>query len=174
MEDGVKGDSSPRGETESGRSPQTRHRDPGCFADFAVSLFNICQQKPPPRPYTRLRLKGMSRKSSRQVAAVEYAPGPSRPRRSAAAGNALDVKKEGDGGMGSDEVAELWAQFAADHYEIVEQLPLELHRNSRLLRELDAESLCESRGAGRYRGRDQGGADTQLNKPDCRPRSEST
>lgn len=92
----------------------------------------------------------MSRKSSRQVAAVEYAPGPSRPRRSAAAaaaaGNALDVKKEGDGaGMGADEVAELWAQFAADHYEIVEQLPLELHRNSRLLRELDAESLCELR-----------------------------
>jgi len=39
--------------------------------------------------------------------------------------------------------AEMWAEFAADHYEILEQLPLELHRNSRLIRELDQESLCE-------------------------------
>lgn len=37
--------------------------------------------------------------------------------------------------------AEAWADFAADHYEMIEQLPLELHRNSRLLRELDQESL---------------------------------
>lgn len=43
--------------------------------------------------------------------------------------------------MTDDMVAELWAEFAADHYEIVDQLPLELHRNSRLLRELDQESL---------------------------------
>lgn len=45
--------------------------------------------------------------------------------------------------MTPDKVAEMWAEFSADHYEIVEQLPLELHRNSRLLRELDQESLCE-------------------------------
>lgn len=32
---------------------------------------------------------------------------------------------------------EAWHEFAADHYEMVEQLPLELHRNFRLLRELD-------------------------------------
>lgn len=32
---------------------------------------------------------------------------------------------------------EAWQDFAADHYEMVEQLPLELHRNFRLLRELD-------------------------------------
>ncbi|WWD02292.1 hypothetical protein V865_000331 [Kwoniella europaea PYCC6329] len=32
---------------------------------------------------------------------------------------------------------EAWQDFAVDHYEIVEQLPLELHRNFRLLRELD-------------------------------------
>jgi hypothetical protein len=30
-----------------------------------------------------------------------------------------------------------WQEFAAEHYEMVEQLPLELHRNFRLLRELD-------------------------------------
>jgi hypothetical protein len=32
---------------------------------------------------------------------------------------------------------EAWQEFAAEHYEMVEQLPLELHRNFRLLRELD-------------------------------------
>lgn len=32
---------------------------------------------------------------------------------------------------------EAWQDFAAEHYEMVEQLPLELHRNFRLLRELD-------------------------------------
>ena len=32
---------------------------------------------------------------------------------------------------------EAWQDFAAEYYEIVEQLPLELHRNFRLLRELD-------------------------------------
>ena len=32
---------------------------------------------------------------------------------------------------------EAWQDFAADHYEMVEQLPLELHRNFRLLKELD-------------------------------------
>lgn len=45
--------------------------------------------------------------------------------------------------MDADKVAEMWAEFAADHYEMVEQLPLELHRNSRLLRELDHESIGE-------------------------------
>lgn len=83
----------------------------------------------------------MSRKSSRRAAAAVAEPAPApRPKRGAAA----TVKQEDGGeGMTVDEVAELWAQFAADHYEIVEQLPLELHRNSRLLRELDSESLCE-------------------------------
>lgn len=32
---------------------------------------------------------------------------------------------------------EAWQDFAAEHYEMVEQLPLELHRNFRLLRESD-------------------------------------
>ncbi|WVQ95037.1 hypothetical protein IAU59_002129 [Kwoniella sp. CBS 9459] len=32
---------------------------------------------------------------------------------------------------------EAWQDFAHEHYEMVEQLPLELHRNFRLLRELD-------------------------------------
>jgi hypothetical protein len=37
---------------------------------------------------------------------------------------------------------EAWQDFAADHYEMVEQLPLELHRNFRLLRELDDGCTC--------------------------------
>lgn len=39
------------------------------------------------------------------------------------------------------EELEAWQDFAADHYETVEQLPLELHRNFRLLRELDDGTL---------------------------------
>ncbi|OCF31556.1 hypothetical protein I316_06755 [Kwoniella heveanensis BCC8398] len=41
--------------------------------------------------------------------------------------------------VGIDPEAELeaWQDFAHEHYEMVEQLPLELHRNFRLLRELD-------------------------------------
>jgi hypothetical protein len=39
---------------------------------------------------------------------------------------------------------EAWQEFAAEHYEIVEQLPLELHRNFRLLRELDDGCMGES------------------------------
>lgn len=77
----------------------------------------------------------MSRRTSRRVAALEEEP-PARPKRGVPPPTAKDE-------MSDDQVAELWAQFAGDHYEIVEQLPLELHRNSRLLRELDAESLCE-------------------------------
>lgn len=38
---------------------------------------------------------------------------------------------------------EAWQDFAADHYEMVEQLPLELHRNFRLLRELDDDCAGE-------------------------------
>ncbi len=38
---------------------------------------------------------------------------------------------------------EAWQDFAAEHYEILEQLPLELHRNFRLLRELDDGSTGE-------------------------------
>ncbi|KIR41934.1 PHD-finger protein [Cryptococcus deuterogattii 99/473] len=40
------------------------------------------------------------------------------------------------------EELEAWQDFAADHYETVEQLPLELHRNFRLLRELDDGTLA--------------------------------
>lgn len=47
-------------------------------------------------------------------------------------------------GLDQDKILELWAQFTADHYEMVEQLPLELHRNSRLLKEMDQESVGES------------------------------
>jgi hypothetical protein len=78
----------------------------------------------------------MSRRTSRRVAALEEEP-PTRPKRGVPDPT---VKKDE---MTEDQVAELWAQFAADHFEVVEQLPLELHRNSRLLRELDSESLCE-------------------------------
>lgn len=47
-------------------------------------------------------------------------------------------------GLDQEKILELWAQFTADHYEMVEQLPLELHRNSRLLKEMDQESVGES------------------------------
>ncbi|WVQ80192.1 hypothetical protein IAT38_002297 [Cryptococcus sp. DSM 104549] len=43
----------------------------------------------------------------------------------------------------SEAELEAWQDFAADHYEIVEQLPLELHRNFRLLRELDDGALVQ-------------------------------
>lgn len=43
--------------------------------------------------------------------------------------------------LDQDKILELWSQFTADHYEMVEQLPLELHRNSRLLKEMDQESV---------------------------------
>jgi hypothetical protein len=36
-----------------------------------------------------------------------------------------------------EEKHDMWLDFAADRFEIVEQLPIELHRNFRLLRELD-------------------------------------
>lgn len=40
-------------------------------------------------------------------------------------------------GMDPEKELEHWQDFAVEHYEMVEQLPLELHRNYRLLRELD-------------------------------------
>jgi hypothetical protein len=48
---------------------------------------------------------------------------------------AQDVIKEDEVNPEAD--LEAWQEFAADNYEMVEQLPLELHRNYRLLRELD-------------------------------------
>lgn len=39
--------------------------------------------------------------------------------------------------MDPEKELEHWQDFAVEHYEMVEQLPLELHRNYRLLRELD-------------------------------------
>ena len=39
--------------------------------------------------------------------------------------------------MDPEKELEAWQDFVTDHYEMVEQLPLELHRNFRLLRELD-------------------------------------
>lgn len=45
--------------------------------------------------------------------------------------------------MDPEKQLEHWQDFAVDHYEMVEQLPLELHRNYRLLRELDDGVLGE-------------------------------
>lgn len=47
------------------------------------------------------------------------------------------VKLEGEAEL------EAWQDFVMDHYEMVEQLPLELHRNFRLLRELDDDCTGE-------------------------------
>jgi hypothetical protein len=41
------------------------------------------------------------------------------------------------GVMDQEKELEHWQDFTVEHYEMVEQLPLELHRNYRLLRELD-------------------------------------
>lgn len=49
--------------------------------------------------------------------------------------------KQSEGEKDTVEELEAWQDFAADHYETVEQLPLELHRNFRLLRELDDGAL---------------------------------
>ena len=44
----------------------------------------------------------------------------------------------------SDHELDAWHDFASEHYEMVEQYPLELHRNFRLLRELDDECAGRS------------------------------
>ncbi|KAL0247204.1 hypothetical protein I308_104239 [Cryptococcus tetragattii IND107] len=51
--------------------------------------------------------------------------------------------KQSEGEKDTAEELEAWQDFAADHYETVEQLPLELHRNFRLLRELDDGALAQ-------------------------------
>ncbi|RXK42421.1 hypothetical protein M231_00411 [Tremella mesenterica] len=48
-----------------------------------------------------------------------------------------------DGEEDLEQELEAWQEFSADHYEIVEQLPLELHRNFRLLRELDNSNVAQ-------------------------------
>ena len=55
-----------------------------------------------------------------------------------------DVIQVSDQTVGLEGEAELeaWQDFVMDHYEVVEQLPLELHRNYRLLRDLDDECAC--------------------------------
>lgn len=45
--------------------------------------------------------------------------------------------------MDPEKELEHWQDFAVEHYEMVEQLPLELHRNYRLLRELDDGVSCK-------------------------------
>ena len=66
---------------------------------------------------------------------IEAEPGPEAPvtRQS----NGIKAETEGTGVMDPEKELEHWQDFAVEHYEMVEQLPLELHRNYRLLRELD-------------------------------------
>lgn len=56
----------------------------------------------------------------------------------------IDVVANSTDGMDPEKELEQWQDFAVDHYEMVEQLPLELHRNYRLLRELDDGVICQS------------------------------
>ena len=51
--------------------------------------------------------------------------------------NGVKPKSTPTTGMDPEKELEHWQDFAVEHYEMVEQLPLELHRNYRLLRELD-------------------------------------
>lgn len=55
---------------------------------------------------------------------------------------------------------EAWQDFAAEHYEMVEQLPLELHRNFRLLRELDDGCMGELSAERSGRGRERADVDS--------------
>ena len=60
-------------------------------------------------------------------------------------GGAQGAQGGGEGDEASDEAKhDAWLEFASEHYEMVEQLPLELHRNFRLLRELDDGCVGES------------------------------
>lgn len=68
-----------------------------------------------------------------------------------AATNGINVDDDEGAGLGTavteqmdpEKELEHWQDFAVEHYEMVEQLPLELHRNYRLLRELDDGVLCK-------------------------------
>ena len=61
-------------------------------------------------------------------------------------GENAEAKKAED--FTEEEKQDMWLDFAAERYEIVEQLPLELHRNFRLLRELDDGCICRSTSLG--------------------------
>ena len=76
---------------------------------------------------------------TRQTRHGPPSPPPARPKRLKRG----DATKAENDAPDADPEAELeaWQEFVADHYEMVEQLPLELHRNFRLLRELDDGSL---------------------------------
>nr|XP_019044785.1 hypothetical protein I302_06698 [Kwoniella bestiolae CBS 10118]OCF23715.1 hypothetical protein I302_06698 [Kwoniella bestiolae CBS 10118] len=73
------------------------------------------------------------------------APSPEKPTTRLKEDHADDVKGDVETSKEAEVEAELeaWQDFAADHYEMVEQLPLELHRNFRLLRELDDGCLAQ-------------------------------
>ncbi|ORX38443.1 hypothetical protein BD324DRAFT_620889 [Kockovaella imperatae] len=57
-----------------------------------------------------------------------------------------DAKPDANGkiSLGPEKELEAWQDFAADHYEMIEQLPLELHRTFRLLRELDETCVAQT------------------------------
>lgn len=74
--------------------------------------------------------------------AEEVAPAQEEPAQEQTNGDAVPAPEEAKEPPAPAEIdpekeLEAWQDFAADHYEMVEQLPLELHRNFRLLRELD-------------------------------------
>lgn len=85
----------------------------------------MARRSPPPPPPKRRELR------SRPEPARDKPPSPRKTRQT----------KPSTEGLDQDKILELWSQFTADHYEMVEQLPLELHRNSRLLKEMDEESV---------------------------------
>jgi hypothetical protein len=63
-----------------------------------------------------------------------------------ATGQNVEAKKAEE--FTEEEKQDMWLDFAAERYEIVEQLPLELHRNFRLLRDLDDGCICRSTSLG--------------------------
>ena len=88
-------------------------------------------------------------KSSGQAISTPTRPKRSRPSRGDDDDHEATADGQGDGpanvkaakvknvALYREKELEAWQDFAADHYEMVEQLPLELHRSFRLLRELD-------------------------------------
>jgi hypothetical protein len=87
-----------------------------------------------------------SRKRRRKSATVEAGQGERSGTKNAATDAAVNAAEPAYGAVASaegeekftlEQQREAWQEFAGEHYEMVEQLPLELHRNFRLLRELD-------------------------------------
>jgi hypothetical protein len=94
-------------------------------------------------PGARSKLAELPRKRQRRevveddLESIEAEPTTAIPNEIAEPADEVVAKPMDTGAMDPEKELEHWQDFAVEHYEMVEQLPLELHRNYRLLRELD-------------------------------------